>query len=151
MSSMEQIKCTIYVNYPRIWSWTLHWESSQSTDNRIYHKSGKRKEINQVEKHQLSPILQKWNIASYIICSCNEILTPFQNISLSNKLNSLLKSLISWNRGSSWLTSNMVFPDSLSILIILVVDWDHHLRTCLSHENLHLLLTHLNRNQMVID
>jgi hypothetical protein len=24
MSSMKQIKCTIYVNYPRIWTWTLH-------------------------------------------------------------------------------------------------------------------------------
>ena len=26
MSSMEQIKSAIYVNYPRMWTWTLHWE-----------------------------------------------------------------------------------------------------------------------------
>jgi hypothetical protein len=24
VSSVEQIKCTVYVNYPRIWPWTLH-------------------------------------------------------------------------------------------------------------------------------
>jgi hypothetical protein len=41
MSSMEQIKCTIYVNYPRIWTWALHWESLESTEKNWLHSKFK--------------------------------------------------------------------------------------------------------------
>ena len=124
MSSMEQIKCTIYVNYPRIWSWTLHWECSQSTQNKMHHKFGKRKKS-----------LIKWKSINY------HQFTEMKHSQLTLYARAM-------NR---WLTSLWFVPYTLTMLILLGVGWDDHLRTCLSHEIFHLLLTHLNRNRMAID